>query len=244
MGRLSASRLLEVWEQGFSATPVERALLLLSAAHSGESWEELSLLSIGTRDARLLKLRAETFGSRMQAMSNCPHCNEAIEMSFSVMDILADPPEAWETSLSLTMEDYDVYCRLPDSRDLAVVAAAGDRSLAVRQLFHRCLIEVRQDDKVVSSDGLPSNVMDAVAERISKVDAQSNIELEMTCPACNHTWIAPFDIVAFFWMEISAWVNRTLRDVHILACAYGWSEEEILNLSPARRQAYLGMVSL
>src|SRR5664280_2510821 len=99
MGKLSASELLEVWEQGFSATPVERALLLLSAAHSEESWEALSHLSIGTRDARLLKLRKETFGSRMQAMCDCPHCGEPIEMSFSVMDILVDPAAAEDVSL-------------------------------------------------------------------------------------------------------------------------------------------------
>jgi uncharacterized protein (UPF0212 family) len=243
MGKLSASELLEVWEQGFSATPVERALLLLSVSHSEESWAALSKLSIGTRDARLLKLRKETFGSHMQAMCDCPHCGETIEMSFSVLDILVDPPVAEDVSLSLTMEDYNVHFRLPDSRDLAAVAAAGDRSLAAGQLFHRCLIDARQDDTIVSTDGLPPTVMDAVAERIAEVDAQSNVELGITCPACDHSWVSLFDIAAFFWIEISAWVNRMLRDVHTLACAYGWSEEEILTLSPARRRAYLEMVS-
>lgn len=243
MEKISAPRLLEVWEQGASATPVERALLLLNAARSNESWEELSFLSIGTRDARLLKLRAETFGSNMQAICDCPQCGEIVEMSLNVMDILVDRPETENGLLSLTTENYDIHFRLPDSRDLAAVAAIGDRFLAVRQLFHRCVVEARRDDEIVSSGTLPSTVMDAVAERISEIDTQSNIELEMTCPSCNHTCITLFDIVAFFWMEISAWVKRTLRDVHMLACAYGWSEEEILALSPARRRTYLEMVS-
>ncbi len=242
MGQLSASRLLGVWEQGLSATPVERALLLLSADQA-ESWDALSKLSIGIRDARLLKLRAETFGSSLQAMCDCPQCGETVEMSFEAGDILVDMPDAGDGLLSLTTGDYNVYFRLPDSRDLAAAVAVGDRTIAARQLFHRCVIEARQDDKIVSSDALPSDVMDAVAERISGIDAQSNIELEMTCPACNHTWISPFDIVAFFWLEISAWAKRMLRDVHTLACAYGWNEETILALSPARRQAYLEMVS-
>lgn len=243
MGQLSASRLLEVWEQGLSATPVERALLLLSADQAEESWDALSKLSIGTRDARLLKLRAETFGSSLQAMCDCPQCGEAIEMSLNVMDILVDMPEAEDGLLSLAMGHYNVYFRLPDSNDLAAVSAAGDRSLAARQLFQRCLIEARLAGNIVSSDALPSDVMEAVAERIAGVDAQSNIEFEMTCPACSHTWISPFDIAAFFWLEISVWAKRMLRDVHTLACAYGWSEEAILALSPARRQTYLEMVS-
>ncbi|MEN6488601.1 MAG: phage baseplate protein [Smithella sp.] len=243
MGQLSASRLLEVWEQGLSATPVERALLLLSADQAEESWDALSKLSIGTRDARLLKLRAETFGSSLQAMCDCPHCGETVEMSFNIMDILVDMPEAEDGLLSLTMDNYNVHFRLPDSRDLAAVSAMEDQSLAARQLFHRCLIEARQEGKIISSDVLPSDVMEAVAERIAMVDAQSNIEFEMTCPACSHTWVSPFDIVAFFWMEVSVWARRMLRDVHTLACAYGWSEETILALSPARRQTYLEMVS-
>ena len=243
MGQLSASRLLVVWEQGLSATPVERALLLLSAAQAEESWDALSKLSIGARDARLLKLRAETFGSSLQAMCSCPHCGEVVEMSLDVEDILLDMPEVEDGLLSLTEGIYHVYFRLPDSRDLAALAAVGDRSLAARQLFQQCLIEAREDGRIVSLDALPSDVTEAVAERIAGVDAQSNIELEMACPACSHTWVSPFDIAAFFWLEISAWAKRMLRDVHMLACAYGWSEEAILALSPARRQTYLEMVS-
>ena len=243
MNQLSAARLLEVWEQGLSAKPVERALLLLNAARTEESWDALLKLSIGKRDARLLQLRAETFGSSLQAMSDCPHCGEAVEMSLYVRDILVDMPETEDGLLSLSTGNYNVHFRLPDSSDLAAAVAVGDRTIAARQLFHRCLIEVRQDDKIVSFDELPSTVLDAVAEYISRIDAQSNVELEMTCPACSHAWVSPFDIVAFFWMEVSVWAKRMLRDIHILARAYGWSEEEILALSPARRQAYLEMVS-
>lgn len=243
MGQLSASRLLVVWEQGLSATPVERALLLLSADQAEESWDALSRLSIGKRDARLLKMRAETFGSSLQAMCACPHCGEVVEMSLNVGDMLVYMPEAEDGLLSLNKGNYHVYFRLPDSRDLAAVAAVGDRSLAARQLFQQCLIEARQDGKIVSSEALPSDVIDAVADHIARVDSQSNIEFEMTCPACSHTWVSTFDIAAFFWLEISAWAKRMLREVHMLGCAYGWSEETILALSPARRQFYLEMVS-
>ncbi len=48
-----------------------------------------------------------------------------------------------------------------------------------------------------------------------------------------------FDIVSFLWNELNAWAIRTLREVHILASAYGWSETDILAMSPWRRQFYL-----
>ena len=38
-------------------------------------------------------------------------------------------------------------------------------------------------------------------------------------------------------------VARILREVHTLAAAYGWSEAEILALSPARRRVYLELAA-
>lgn len=49
--------------------------------------------------------------------------------------------------------------------------------------------------------------------------------------------------MSFFWDEINHWAKRLIHDVHILAVAYGWSEEKILALSPWRRQAYLDLVN-
>ncbi len=41
---------------------------------------------------------------------------------------------------------------------------------------------------------------------------------------------------------MEARAKRLLSEVHALASAYGWSEREILGLSVARREFYLGMV--
>jgi hypothetical protein len=64
----------------------------------------------------------------------------------------------------------------------------------------------------------------------------------MSCPACQHEWLAMFDILSFFWTEIEAWAYRTLRQVHTLASAYGWREADVLAISAWRRQRYLEMV--
>ena len=244
MRNLSALELLEVWERGFSATPVERALIILNTAYPDESWESLTKLSIGARDLMLLKIREETFGPRMQVLCDCPHCGGTAETSFDVGDVIGGPQGESDQPLSLMLDEYNVRFRLPDSRDLAAVASATDKALAARQLFERCVIDARHGDSAILSDRLPSLLADAVADRIAREEPQSNIELETTCPACERSWVSPFDIVAFFWSEISAWAQGLLRDVHRLALAYGWSEEAILAMSAARRQAYLEMVSL
>lgn len=239
---LCPSRLLEVWERGYKAQPWERALILLAAAHPDKDPDALAGLSIGVRDARLLALRAETFGPEVQALCNCPGCFEAVELSFNLADMMAQPPLCNDPMI-FSQNGYEVRFRLPNSRDLARVAACADADSAARELFEQCLTDIRHEGEIISADNLPQAVADALASRISKAGAQSEIELDITCSACGYAWRSPFDVVAFFWSELSARAERLLREVHTLASAYGWSEEAILSLSPARRQAYLERVS-
>ena len=78
---------------------------------------------------------------------------------------------------------------------------------------------------------------------MASADPMAEIHLVLDCPCCQHKWEAPFDIVAFLWREISAAARRLLREVHTIASAYGWTETEILALSPARRRIYLEIVN-
>ncbi len=89
---------------------------------------------------------------------------------------------------------------------------------------------------------LPAEVAEAVAQRMAEADPQADPQLAMHCPSCGHAWSAGLDIAAYLWAEVDAWARRTLREVHALASAYGWSEGEILALSAARRQAYLDLI--
>ena len=78
--------------------------------------------------------------------------------------------------------------------------------------------------------------------RMGDADPQADVQLALACPGCRHEWSAPFDIATFFWSELKARAEMLLREVHELAAAYGWSENEILGLSAARRAAYLEIV--
>ena len=82
----------------------------------------------------------------------------------------------------------------------------------------------------------------AHTRKASQADPQADLQLDLSCDACGHQWQAPFDIVAFLWTELNAWAQRRLSEIHVLAKAYGWTEPEVLALSPWRRQVYLNMV--
>jgi hypothetical protein len=222
--------------------PAQRALALLAPACADTPADHIARLSVGQRDERLLTLREWAFGPRLQCVANCPLCREMLEVEFNVSDIRAGAAPEPVEELSLTAAGYEVRFRLPNSTDLACLSAEEGLSANQARLLERCVISARRDGQELAAEQLPESVIFPVMERMAEFDPQADVKLELTCPSCQHRWLAAFDIVSFFWSEISAWATRLLREVHTLASAYGWSEGEILSLSPCRRQAYLEMV--
>ena len=240
MRALSALELLEVCARGMGQPLAQRALTLLAAAFPDVSPEELARQSIGRRDASLLRLREWTFGQRMISQVTCPCCDERLELEFNVSDIMSSAEAKVVEDLSLSLDGYELRFRLANSLDLA--DAPPEATAAHRHLVQRCVLDARRHGIPTGSDQLPRHVIDAMSQRMTAADPQSDVRLAMTCPACSHKWSAIFDIVSFFWSEIEAWGKRTLREVHRLASAYGWSEAKILGMSAWRRQSYLAMV--
>jgi hypothetical protein len=240
---LSAGELLSVWEQSFAQPRHERALRLLAATCPEASSDELAALSIGQRDARLLRLREWTFGAGLGGLTTCPACDNRLELNFNVADIHIAAEGASVEPLSVTIDDYDIRFRLPDSRDIAAITGSLDIAAGQRQLFKRCLLSVRHRDVETSAEDLPDEILEATAERMGAADPQADVQLSLACVQCGHQWQSVFDIESFFWSEIQAWAVRILREVHLLARAYGWREADILAMSPRRRQIYLEMLS-
>lgn len=243
MHALSASELLGAWERGLGQRLGERALTLLAAIDPRNPRDVLARLSIGQRDARLLSLREQIFGPQLSSLADCPCCGERLELGFNIADIQGSSIPASLPESSVTIEDWHVEFRLPNSNDLLALSDFKDVSDGRAQLLRRCILTAEQDGKAGAVDDLPATVVEAVVQRMAESDALGDVELALTCPLCGHEWQELFDIVSFLWTEINAWARRTLQDVNELARAYGWREMDILAMSPLRRQIYLEMIS-
>jgi hypothetical protein len=243
MRALSTFELIGVWEQGLLRHPVHRALILLAAACPELPLQELAELSLGQRDARLLTLREWAFGSQLVCLAPCPVCGERLELVLEVADVRVPAETEQADPLSLVIADYELQFRLPNSLDLLAVTDDNGAAPVQRQLLERCLLAVKHQGAAGSGDSLPTAVVEAIAAKMGQAGPQADVGLALTCPACRHAWTATFDIGSFFWEEINAWAYRTLHQVHLLASAYGWSEADILSMSPWKRQFYLSLIS-
>jgi len=242
MRTLSAAELLNVWEEGLDQSLVERGLTLLAAAYNEVSPERLANLSIGRRDALLLRLRGQIFGQKLVGLENCPSCGEGIELIFHLADILVDQDPEPIDDFSVEVEDYRVQFRLPNCIDLISVADLKELATKREILINRCFLMANHRGKEISFGKLPAEVLEEIVKQMAIADPQADVQIALSCPACKHEWQETFDIVSFLWDEINAWAYRIIKDVHKLAFSYGWGEREILEMSPRKRQAYMDLI--
>jgi len=240
----SSAKLLQIWERGQRELHTEKALTLLAAAHPDNARETLATLSIGQRDAGLISLRELLFGSHLSSLTDCPACNERLELNFNVNDIRVSASPT-DSTISLHEDGYELQLRLPNSLDLLRLTDCISRDEMRSRLFEQCLIHVThkgQAEFTKQPDEMPERIVELAIERLGEADPQADVEIALTCPECGHEWQTAFDIVSYLWSELQAWAMQLFREVHLLASAYGWPESDILNMTAQRRHCYLELL--
>lgn len=242
---LTGQTALEAWEKGQRLDLVGRALALLAAASPEVGPEELANLSVGQRDALLIRLREKTFGNVQKCFVRCVKCGAPLEFGLDLRTLDADkelqslkPQTTWTT-----VEDYQVCFRLPNSYDLKVVAEyCLDVGSAAQMLLERCVLEVRRGSETLRGRDLPPEIVEKVAAQMEEVDPLGDIPLAIDCGRCGQHIEVVLDLANMLWQEVEGAAQRLLHEVHTLASAYGWTEDEILALSASRRRSYITQV--
>jgi hypothetical protein len=63
-----------------------------------------------------------------------------------------------------------------------------------------------------------------------------------TCPSCNAQYDAPIDLESVVLQRLAVRQQSLLREVHLLASCYGWTEHEVLAVPAQRRARYLALI--
>lgn len=224
---------LDLWEAGLPRTPAARAVLLLEAAGEADAggWP------VGRSHLALLAAWCDT-GRGLEALADCPECG-------AVLDVAVDPGAlSGDTAGPVTVLDgeYAVTARPPTIGDLEALSPTDDVESLRRQLLARCVDTATAGASSVAADELPGHVVDRVEAALDEADPAADLQLALGCPECETTWSESLDPLAFAWSAVEGAARRLATDVHTLAQAYGWSEAEILALSPFRRHLYLSAV--
>lgn len=256
--RLYGKDKCEFMENAESLLPAERITTLLThcltrlGPKSSVNFEDVRSLVAGDRDALLLHLRYLMYGERIQSVIKCPEadCEEKMNLEFNVNDILVPPnkkmKKIYERNIDANSRSYKVKFRLPTGADQEAIARLAQRNpvTAAKLLLRRCIKDIRKNgSKIKLKNSLPVSLAQSLSERMSELDPQADILLNLTCPSCQHSFLANFDIGDYFFKELVADSHQLFREAHVLALYYHWSETDILGMSSSKRRMYLRFLS-
>jgi hypothetical protein len=230
MTGIAPDRLLALWERGRGRTPAEGAAALLGAVTDAGTD-----LDVGSRDVLLARLLAATAGPLVWARAVCSSCGAALDVPVDVAAVAALPVHAPGEGLTVEVDGTPVRFRLPTTGDLLALRNVAPE-VARDRLLRRCL------GLPDSAGPVPEAVAAAVDAAMETAAPAGAIDLVVACPDCATTTAAALDVPLLLWPEVEARATVLIEQVHALAAAYGWTEPDVLALSPRRRAAYLELV--
>jgi hypothetical protein len=238
MYALEGERMLTAWERGREQREPWRALALLQVALPEWDVGALAALPLAERNALLLRLRAITFGGRIEGFAVCPECGEQLQFVVDVADIERElcPPveESWLEGAT------EIRMRPVNSSDLAA-SMAVDSDAQARELLLERTLTLPQLANTESPQLKRTQRSDWLA-RFDRLNASAEIRCLLPCAACDGRPVLDLDVAGFVWREVALAARRLLVEIHRLARAYGWSEQAIAAMSAPRRAAYLEML--
>jgi hypothetical protein len=240
LAAMTAERILRSWEQALDAPPPRQAITILDCAGALSGVADPRGLSIGQRDAGLLRLRALTFGPTMHMRINCPNCAQTVTAGVDVADVEASGTATpGEIVRELRKAGWTLRYRLPTAGDLDDASHAAGVAQAAALLLRRCVLHADHDGDPADPAALPPALRDALSAAIEAWDPLVETALAIDCTSCGHGWHAVLEIASFLHAEIADTAIRVVREVDELARRYGWREADILAMTATRRQAYL-----
>lgn len=210
-----------------------------------EADEDLArALTVGDREALLLRLRAGVFGDRLSCILDCPECGERMDVDLLVSDLLVRP---YEEVRERHVVEFDAdgargeaVVRLVTGADHEAAARRGGGDAGLEELISRCVLELKTD----AAASLPPAVLaDALSDGLAELDPQAEITISAVCPGCDQPLTALVDAAGIFIAELAGSDDRLFREVDAIARAYHWSEAEILGLDVRRRRQYLDLIA-
>jgi hypothetical protein len=195
-------------------------------------------LTAADRDRLLAAVYMHTYGTRIKSSFDCSSCSAPLDIDFSLQDVLQSLHTGGSTGKTKVEKGPDgtfklangLRFRLPTGEDECEVLGLTPQE-AEAALLARCVV-----------DGDSKAKRKKLQETMRNIAPILDMDLDLHCSECQALQKVHFDIQSYLLYAIKQEQNQFVTEVHRLACAYGWSLNEILGLSRSSRKAFVALV--
>lgn len=225
---------LALWEALASTTSVARGASVLVALGAADGLADAVRMPLATAARAALGELRERAGPQVQTVLTCPDCGAVLDVPLVLDALLVATAGLSEGAEADRVTVDGVVVRGPTTEDLLVALASPEPSAALRD---RCMTWPAGVDATTLDPAVRDRAL-AAAEELAGASA---FAVRLDCPDCSGDVTAEVDAVALLADRVADEVRDLLSDVAELAMAFGWSEDDVLRLSDARRRAYLDL---
>jgi len=197
---------------------------------------EVSSLPIADLDRLVVGRRRELRGDRLVAEGKCGQCATPVDVQLS-LNAYTEHHHPRPTRAATPSDDGwftlrtrpDVSFRVPIVSDIVAVA---DSDLPRRLLLSRC-----------TQGPVSYGVARAIEAALGRLAPTLRADVAGTCPDCSAPVVLDLDARELCMAELRFLAGSVYDDVNLIASAYHWSQDAILEMPSARRRRYADMIA-
>lgn len=192
----------------------------------------------------LLSISVTTRSQTKRVPARCPResCHEFMELELDLLSF--EQPEDTGTFTCTPERDVNVTIRLPTGNDQMNWLNENSQDMSGWAAFMATSVVTSVNGAVPEADWqVPNHWLPALEAVLEKHDPFTAMQLDAHCPSCNEAVQVELDLEDLLLQMLASDQRHLLDQIHRLASAYHWSEDEILSLPPRRREYYLRRIN-
>ncbi len=189
---------------------------------------------LGVHHQRMLRLHDQLSERPLDAVADCSQCGAENEFAVPVAAICAVPEPPREAEVALAVGGARVRYRLPTLADLTAISGAGVAEGLAALAALTCL-----DDEAPE---MTDYDLARLVQSWEELDPAAAVQVDLVCAGCGADVAADVAVPEFVAHQLDRVVDALLRQVDVVARAYGWSEDAILALPAQRRRRYIELI--
>ncbi|MFE7408755.1 hypothetical protein [Isoptericola sp. NPDC057559] len=231
-GRPAAT--LDLWEALAATAPPARGAVVLVARGLAPDLDAACEQPLAAAAGAALEELRERAGGVLETVVACPSCGELLDVPLPLEGVAADGERVGPEVETVG----PVEVRAPTTADLLAALADPAPGAALRA---RCVRWPGGDDGAADPGLADPELAAGVAAAAERLAGAAGVSVRLRCPGCDADVRADVDVVRLLTDRVDQQARAELAEVATLAAAFGWTEPQVLGLSPARRAEYLAL---
>ena len=206
---------------------------------------DAAALPVGDLDALVVARRSEILGDSLVAEGSCARCAAPVDVRFSLTAYAAHNRVRVPRGVTRTEDGWWelprhlIRVRVPSVGDVLAASAASDPR---GELIARCLSAGSLGARC--SSGTPTRAAVRAAERaLESLGPTLRADVTGTCPECGAEVVLDVDARELCLSELRFLAGVVYDDVNLIATAYHWTQDAILDMPSLRRRRYADLIS-